>query len=1080
MVDKDSIESISGLAAMQKGMFFNYAIDTESDAYVEQFDFSGTGELNADHMRAALAALSRHYSVLRSVLSFRNTDDPYQVVLKEWAPEFARVDCAGSPDTDEAVTAFKAADRTRGFDLTKDVLLRATLIDTGEKQWHFIFTFHHIILDGWSLGPLFGTLFGYYDELVRTGSVQQRHEARPYSDYIGWYERQRSEDAHRYWVDELDGYEKPAVLPTSRSADGYHGATHRFTLPGDLYDELKRFAQQNQVTQSAVFQAAWGIVLQKFNYTDDVVFGSVVSGRGVDVDGVEDMVGLFVNTQPVRVTAQEDTDFIGLCRSVQDAYRRASPYQYYPLYEIQGVTQLKNDLLNHVLAFENYPLSEQLQKFSTDEEGFRLDGVEVFERTDYDFHIVVNPGPDFAVTFTYNANVHSSALMATLEDCLIRVLTTGVDDPHIPVRRIGARDHDIHRGPAGTVPQTAPSISLDSSVVDVFDGIVRTHGDKTAVVWQGKEYSYRTIDRWSDAVAWKLKSLGVGPGVGVGVLTDRRPELLVAMLGLLKNGDHYLPIDTKDATPRIDDVLSDAGVQHLCTVAEFAEKVPERAEIVLVDEPAEDVAEFPRYTGTSDAAAYLMYTSGSTGRPKGCYITHRNILSLFADQTFFDFSDELVLMMTSSPAFDACTFEIWGSLLFGGTLVLPDEVDVLDGGRMHDMISRHQVRGIWLTAPLFHQLSDRDPEIFAPLEHLIVGGSVLSVPHLTKVLNACPGLRITNGYGPTENTVFSTTHTIRTEDLRRDRIPIGRALNHATAYVLDNGLNPLPPGAIGELCLGGEGVSAGYHSRPELNREKFIAVPHLPGERLYRSGDLVRELPDGNLDYIGRTDDQVKISGFRVELGEVQSILKSVDQIDDAVVIAVDKNGSKSLHGYYLAAGALSPDTVREALAAQVAGYMIPSLLVRLDAFPLNKNGKVDRHRLEAYRAEPDAGHQMPDRRHLSGMERVLLDVVTGVLPEVDIDTERNFFDLGMNSLNLVAISNRLRKELGRDVPLTLFFEYTSIVSLAAHLEPTRKEEEALPDTSSTEDREEEQAAASAGHLLRQLGDTWEGEADSV
>ncbi|MER6911900.1 amino acid adenylation domain-containing protein [Streptomyces sp. NPDC000594] len=1077
MVDKDNIESISGLAAMQKGMFFNYAVDSASDAYVEQFDFTGTGEMNAGHMRTALAALSRHYSVLRSVFSFRNTDDPYQVVLKEWAPALDLLDLTGSPDTERAVADFKTADRARGFDLSKDVLLRATLIETGGERWHFVFTFHHIILDGWSLGPLFGTLFGYYDELVRTGSLQQRRETRPYRDYFAWYERQRGADAHRYWADELDGYERAAVLPTSRSGDGYRPATHRFTLPDTLHDGLKRLAQRTEVTQNAVFQAAWGVVLQKFNYTDDVVFGSVVSGRGVELDGIEDMVGLFVNTQPVRVTTGDGTDFTDLCRSVRDAYRRASPYQYYPLYEVQGATRLKNDLLNHVLAFENYPLSEQLQSFGADDEGLRFTGVEVFERTDYDFNVVVNPGASFHVTFTYNADLYPSALMEALESGLVRVLAAAVADPHTPVRNIAIGDPGIHPAPAVSPDSAA---FLDSSLVEVFDGIVRTHGDRTAVVHQGRAYTYREIDRWSDAVAGRLKDLGIAPGTGVGVLADRRPELIVAMLGLMKNGSHYVPVDTKDATPRIEYVLADAGVRHLATVAAFTGQAPASAELLVIDEPDGEVPAFPRHRGGSDAVAYVMYTSGSTGNPKGCSITHRNVLRLFTGQDFFDYGDGQTVVMTSSPAFDACTFEIWGTLLFGGTLVLPDEVDILDGGRLHALITEHRPQALWLTTPLFQQLAEGDPGMFAPLRQLLIGGSVLSIQHTEKVLDACPGLRITNFYGPTENTVFSTAHPIRREDLRRDRVPIGRVLNHTTAHVLDNGLNPLPPGAIGELCLGGAGVSPGYHQRPELNREKFVTVPQLPGERLYRTGDLTRQWPDGTLDYIGRTDDQVKISGFRVELGEVQALLRSVDRIIDAVVIAVDENGVKSLRGYYLATGELPAQVVREALATQVAGYLIPATLIQVDTFPLNKSGKVDLHRLAEQGAAPRTATAVESRtaaapqapaRQLSAMERTLLDIAMDILPGVDIDIDRNFFDTGINSLNLVAISNRLRKALGREVPLPLFFEYTTISSLAAWLEAPAGSAEEEPDGPTEEEEEEEQAAFRAGALLRHFGD---------
>ncbi|MGW6580019.1 non-ribosomal peptide synthetase [Streptomyces globisporus] len=1075
MVEKNNIESISGLAAMQKGMLFTYVADGASDAYVEQFDFTGAGEIDAGHLREALAALSRQYDILRSVFSFRNTDDPYQVVMKEWAPPLDVLDHEASPDPAHALAAFKEADRARGFDLSKDVLLRATLIRTGPRRWHLVLTFHHIILDGWSLGPLFAALFDHYDSLVRTGAAARHPRVRPYGDYVEWAGRQGTDEARRFWADELDGYERPAGPPAARTADGFRAATHRFVLPDELYDGLKRFARESRVTQSAVFQAAWGVVLQKFHYTDDVVFGSVVSGRDIDLDGVGDMVGLFVNTQPVRVRTARDTSFADLCRSVQDGYRRAVPHQHFPLHEVQAATPLRNALLDHVVAFENYPLIEKLQDFGAGDEGLRLEDVEVFERTDYDFHVVVTPLAEFGVTFSYNAHLYAPEVLEALQAALVRVLAAAVDDPEVTVRRIGI----AQAAPAG--PAAVAPLAAKPSLVDHFDAVVSAHGDRTALVWRETEFTYRQLDRWSDAVAHRLREGGVAPGTGVGVLSDRRPELIAAMLGVLKNGNHYVPVDTKDAAPRIAQVLDDADVRHLCTVGAFAGLVPDGVEAVRVDELHESDVEFTRTAGSSDDVAYLMYTSGSTGRPKGCHITHRNVQRLFTDQTYFAFGDDQVVLMTSSPAFDACTFEIWGTLLFGGRLILPDEVDVLDGGRLHALLTRHRVRSLWLTAPLFQQLCDRDPEIFRPLDHLLVGGSTVPRHHTAKLLEACPDIRVSNGYGPTENTVFSVVHRITADDLERERIPIGRALNHTSAHVLDNGLNPLPPGAVGELCLGGEGLSPGYRERPELNREKFVTAPALPGERLYRTGDLVRALPDGVLEYLGRTDDQVKINGFRVELGEVESALASVDGVAGAVVLAVEEKGAKSLRGYYLSegaggpdssGGALRPEAVREALAAVVAGYLVPSVLVPVEKFPLTKNGKVDRRLLETVRppAPAPAGRTVP-RGPATETERTLFALVADLLPGVAIDSDRNFFDLGLNSLNLVTLSNRLRKRLGREVPVPLFFEHTSLSALAAALDgpgPDGGSPAAGAQEASDEEREEEEALH-AGRLLTQF-----------
>lgn len=1060
VIDPRNIVAAHGLAAMQKGMLLSYALDPTSDAYVEQFDFILNGNVDSEAMRNALHSLSQEYATLRTVFSFRNTDDPYQVVLREWDPSLVVVDVRHESDSAAAVTRIKEEDRVRGFDLSRDVLLRATLIQVGDTAWHFVLCFHHIILDGWSLGPLFGALVRYYEQYRTQGTAVQEVEPQPYQEYVRWYEAQDADRAAAYFDDLLDDYEKPAVLPT-QPTEGYERAVHRFTLPDGFGRRLAELSAREQVTMSALFQAAWGILLQKYTYSEDVVFGSVVSGRGIPLTGVEGMVGLFVNTLPLRVRCDGHAAFIEVARQVQESFRRASRFEHVPLFEIQQRTSLKNRLLNHVVAFENYPLSEKLRDFSsTSYDGLQFVAVDYLERTSYDLTVTVNPGERFEVTLSYNALAHGASLMADIEEGLVRILSAVCEQPTVLVSALALTSPPA----AVVVAHPLPEVT----VVDLFDKVVAAHSGAVALSWRGNTYTYAEVDAWSDAVAHQLVARGVQPGSGVGLLSERNPELIVGMLAAMKVGCHYIPIEIRESTARIKFILEDAGAPCLLTTAEVSKRVPEGTPVLVVERPTSPSAPFKRIPLSTDTPAYMMYTSGSTGRPKGCYITHRNIVRLFTDQSFYDFDAAETMMLTSSPAFDVCTFEIWGALLFGARLVLPDEIDFLDVARLRTILAEQEVRGMWLTAPLFNQLVDADPGAFAPLHHLLIGGSALSVKHVAKVVEACPGIEVTNGYGPTENTTFSTAHHLRPADLLRDRIPIGLPLAHSTGYALDRGLQPLPRGAAGELCVGGAGVSPGYHRRPDLDAERFVEPEWLGLGRLYRTGDLVRQLPDGTFDYLGRVDDQVKVRGFRVEIGEVELAIEGIAGVKDVAVVAAERREAKTLVAFVVPIGDLTADEVRSELQRRLASYMVPTSILMMDALPLNRSGKVDRRALVAMYLDREPHRVSRSDRHLSPTERVVTEIVEDVLGEYLVNTQSNFFDIGVNSLALLAINNRLR-QAGWDIPLKTLFEHTTIAALSAHLDRGAPAEPA--EVLSADEEAAEKYALDASQRMLQLMD---------
>jgi len=1033
---KETIQDIYGLSPMQNSMLINHAIDPTSSAYTEQFDFRIRGDVDPIRMEWALTKLSEQYDILRTVFTYRKTDKPRQVVLKSRKPEFTFMDFRDVTDKVGSVKVFKAEDREKGFDLSKDVLLRGALLRTDDDGWNFILSFHHILMDGWSLSPLFKDLVHLYESYDSLDEVQVIPINHQYREYISWIEKQDENKAIAYWKEYLQEYKKSASIPSCNSTESYSHATHTFQLPGSLVAGLNNLARTCNLTVNTIFQTAWGILLQKYNQTDDVVFGNVVSGRPPQLAGVESMVGLFINTLPLRVTTVKGDSFLLVCNKIQKAIFESASFEYLPLYEIQSQSPLKNNLLDHIVAFENYPLSEQLRDVSPNEgKSMYFEDINTFEQTNYDFHIVINPGKNTVVTFTYNDNKYSKEIMENLERSFTAILESAYQHPELPVDQIGICSHVDMDKILNSFNEEQQSYPSNTTVDQVFRTVVANFSQNTALKWGEQTYTYEELDNWSDRIATNLRKKGLGPNVTAGLLLPRCPEMIAGILGILKTGALYVPLDYTNPKELLSFMIQDANIKVLCTLKELTNPLQDQIDHLYLDE-LEDTSDSQQLEAHHDitSPAYIMYTSGSTGQPKGCIITHRNILSLVFGPDFIDFGSHQVILQTGSPAFDASTFEIWGALLHGGKLVLATEEDLLDGERLMKRIESDSVHSMWLTAPLFNRLCNQDPSIFRSLKHLIVGGDVLSIPHVRKVMEANTDLQVVNGYGPTENTTFSTTHKITKLDLERERIPIGKPLINAKAYILDEGLNLLPIGAVGELVVGGEGVGLGYINRPELTAECFLDDPFLQNGRMYRTGDLARWLPDGTIDYLGRADNQVKIRGYRIELSHVEQAISTLPKLKEITVQVREIEGLKQLLAYFTADDIPDIEEWRTILSSKLPEYMVPDFFTRVDYLPLTTNGKVDRKMLpnpEITRNDTTFAPQS-----LSEIERAVADICADVLglEEGAIRVTDNFFEIGVNSLNMISINNRIRERFNREVPLTVLFQYTSVARLSEYL----------------------------------------------
>ncbi|TDP90536.1 non-ribosomal peptide synthetase [Labedaea rhizosphaerae] len=567
---------------------------------------------------------------------------------------------------------------------------------------------------------------------------------------------------------------------------------------------------------------------------------------------------------------------------------------------------------------------------------------------------------------------------------------------------------------------TTTSYPRGASIPELFAEVVAQGPDRTAVVHNGRSISYAELHALTDALAAELRAAGVRVDEPVGLMTGRTPAWVIGALAIVKAGGAYLPIDARYPPARIEFLLQDSETRFVLTTGELRDTVPVTA--FVIDEPRPAAAVEP--VNGPDDIAYLMYTSGTTGRPKGVLVTHRNVVRLVRGTTYVELSRDTTVLQANAIVFDSSTFELWATLLNGGRLVLVDTDTLLDARKLGAAITEHGVTHLMLTPALFNQLADQDPTLFRPLRYQFAGGDVLSPTHINAVRDACPDLRIVNGYGPTENTCISTSHHVT--ERHTDRIPIGKPLSNSTAYVLDADGRPQPIGVPGELWVGGDGLARGYLNRPELTAAAFVDTEF---GRLYRTGDLARWRPDGTLDFLGRADDQVKIRGFRIEPGEVEHVLRAHPRVRAAVVVVRERDhGEKYLCGYAVAD--VPPRELREHLAGQLPAHMVPTTLIGLDELPMTATGKVDRGAL------PDPGSSPYQQEYLAprdDVERRLTLIWQDVLGVAPIGVTDDVFDLGVSSLAAAAIATRAGRELGVELAATAVLRHPTVELLARH-----------------------------------------------
>ncbi|PYE42370.1 non-ribosomal peptide synthase protein (TIGR01720 family)/amino acid adenylation domain-containing protein, partial [Paenibacillus barcinonensis] len=1040
------IENIYSLTPMQKGMWFHSKLDRQTAAYFEQTQFTMGGALDVELFESSWRELAKRHLVLRANFAKGPTGEPLQIIYRDKPAAFEYEELLHLQADERQAYLHKKAehDKLRGFDMEHDALVRFTILRTEEQSYHVIWSFQHILMDGWCLAQLTQELFEIYSALT-SGNQPVVHKGSDYGAYIEWLEKQDDQAASDYWTAYLAGYEGQILLPGQKE----QALNSRFTadhvtaeLGKDLSERMDRVAKQRLITVNTLLQAAWGVILQKYNGTNDAVFGSVVAGRPAEIPGIESMIGLFINTVPVRVTSESDTVFADLMTKLQERALDSGRYDYYPLYEIQARSVQKQNLINHIIAFENYPVDEQMEQMGDQQHGdLTITDVQMEEQTNYNFNVTVVPGAAIEIRFDFNADVFDRDSIERLKGHLMHVLEQVTNNPDITVGELELVTEMEKSDLLGRFNDTTTEFPREKTLIQLFEEHAECIPNAAAITLNEQELTYRELNERVNRLARTLRSQGICKGHLVAIMAERSIEMVVGILAAHKVGAAYVPIDPEYPEDRIRFLIEDSGVRVMLAQSCLRERVAGLDSVILLDEESfyhEDGTNLNLGVEATDLAC-VIYTSGTTGKPKGNLVSHRNIVRVVRSTNYIDITHRDHVLQLSSYSFDGAIFDIFGALTNGARLVLVPRETLLEIGQLADLIQRQRISVMFITTAFFNVLVDVNVHCFRNVRAILFGGERVSVGHVRKALAHLGAGKLNHVYGPTESTIFTTCLPVDFVDESALTVSIGRPISNTTVYIVDSQNKLLPIGVTGELCVGGEGLVRGYNNRPELTAEKFVDNPFVPGERMYRTGDLAKWLPDGTIEYVGRTDDQVKIRGFRIELGEIEVQLQKVEGIRKTTVFARENvSGEKQLCAYYEADHELTATDLKAMLSQELPVYMIPTYLIQLERLPLTTNGKVDRRSLPAPEESLQPGEEhIPPRTPL---EASLAEIWKRVLGLQHIGVHDNFFDLGGHSLRATTLVSRIHQELNVELPLRDVFRYSSIEKMALAISRIEKQ----------------------------------------
>ncbi|SHL03955.1 non-ribosomal peptide synthetase [Flavobacterium chilense] len=1046
-LNKDNnIEDIYELSPLQQGLYYYWLVDNSSHMYFNQTAYRlNSNDLNINAVKQAYDELVNRYAILRTSFTNDYSGVPLQIVHKTVSSNFSYESALDFQNIDNYLQDIKEKDKARGFNFEKPTQIRLKVLELGNGDYEFIWSSHHILMDGWCLSILINDFYKILMAL-NNGKKIQLPAADKYSTYIDWLSKINKDASLSYWKNYLDGLTSITDVPFKKKKKLTNNAIFKseiLQIEGSVFDNIKKVCSDLGITPNTFIQGVWGYLLSRYNNTQDVVFGSVVSGRPGELQGVENMVGLFINTIPVRVKYETTDTVKTFLKRLHLEMLESAPHHYINLSEVQSQSSLGMGLINNLMAFMNYLVQDAVEDenekdFNEKGQKITLEAIKGTEQNNYDFNINIIPvNSGYKVEFKYDSNALESELILNLISHFSNIVE------QFSLREGLSLDKMEYLTPSEKIKLLEDfkgsdlALPIENTFISLFEDQVAKTPDAVAVTFDGKKFTYTELDHLSTQLAFSLRQdYGILKGDMIGIQLNRSEWCIVSILGILKSGAVYIPIDPELPSNRKSFIVEDTDLKLLITETSFIFDLDfYGGNILSIDvefDPSEEFPESEKVDLSLNDLAYIIYTSGSTGQPKGVMIEHSSLTNYVTWAKEQYLKEDLIntsFGLFTSLSFDLTITSLFLPLISGGTLKILNSADQVPN--LLEQYLSDEISCIKLTPAHIGILGGLNLKS-DKIEVAIVGGEELRKEHIEILQKINPAIRIYNEYGPTEATVGCMIYEVTSGE---EAILIGRPIRNTSIYIVNEFNDLQPEGVTGEICIGGSGLARGYLNRPDLTTDKFVENPFKKGEKIYKTGDLALWMTDGTIDYKGRIDDQVKVRGYRIELGDIETNLKQYSEaIEQALVIIKEVNNEKTVIAYFVSSSEIDKSELRSYLLKNLPEYMVPTFYIEVETIPLTSNGKVDKKALPSVTGEDLIKKEYVAPRN--EVEEKLTKVVASILDckENEIGINDSLFDLGMNSLKLINMVNLIKAELKVVINISMLFEFPNISELSTEI----------------------------------------------